>query len=417
MRSRDSVNDAQSISSRKSDVSVTAIDPDSARTTPLTPSFPTSSGSCFPVSFIPTDGYAEDDLDNPVHGWPQVAVLMAKTPDFASFSRFRDLNIKSLLYYQAELSRLRKKLHEAELEDARRGDTEASKYALRADKLMRSEAPNNEQWEIVKKIRIALKEYSESNLNTTLQGFTDKVALDDALLQYSQICALPEPEPHNMKSLRKWLRDKDAGGFCIGGNGEENTWGYLYETEEETGSLKWQFVKMIWALIWSQPTPSDDLDLVSTLPPRKIDGFSRWVASRFIPFWANYKKHKQNKRDNNSNANDEAKTQYDAHIVAPPQRSKPSKEFSEETLAKYSEKGILRFTSAVSTIVACLLPTIAITVLSQLHRTRDLLLTIAGFAIVFAVGLIFLTNGTASRIDIFTATAAYVVLHPAWKID
>jgi hypothetical protein len=255
---------------------------------------------------------------------------------------------------------------------------------------MRSEAPNNEQWEIVKLIRIALKEYN------------------DALLQYSQICALPEPEPHNMKSLRKWLRDKDAGGFCIGGNGEQNTWGYLYETEEETGSLKWQFLKMIWALIWSQPTPSDDLDLVSTLPPRKIDGFSRWVASRFVPFWANYKKHKQNRRDNNnSNASDEAKTQDDAHIVAPPQRPKPSKEFSKETLAKYSERGILRFTSAVSTIVACLLPTVAITVLSQLHGTRDLLLTIAGFAVIFAVGLIFLTNGTASRIDIFTATAAF----------
>jgi hypothetical protein len=36
------------------------------------------------------------------HGWPCLAELMFKHPGFESFQAFRDLRIKSLLYYQAE---------------------------------------------------------------------------------------------------------------------------------------------------------------------------------------------------------------------------------------------------------------------------------------------------------------------------
>lgn len=161
MRSRDTSNNAPSISSHRSELSATVIN------TPSTPGFLITPRNAVPTpfgsAFNSAAQNAEDDLDNPVQGWPQVAMLMAKTPDFASFSRFRDLNIKSLLYYQAELTRLRKKLHEEELEDARRGDAEASKYARRADMLINSEEPNDSQWELVKQIRVVLKEYSELN--------------------------------------------------------------------------------------------------------------------------------------------------------------------------------------------------------------------------------------------------------------
>lgn len=78
----------------------------------------------------------------------------------------------------------------------------------------------------------------------------------------------------------------------------------------------------------------------------------------------------------------------------------------QKTLETWSETSALRFTSGASTVVACVLPVVAITVLSQLQGTRDLLLCIAGFAVIFAVGLIFLTQGTSTRVEIFTATAA-----------
>lgn len=91
---------------------------------------------------------------------------------------------------------------------------------------------------------------------------------------------------------------------------------------------------------------------------------------------------------------------------APAKPEKKSRdELAKETVTKYSGDSIVRFTTSLTTVVACLLPTIAITVLSQVNGLRNLLLCLAGFATVFAAGLIFL--GTASRVEIFGATAAF----------
>ena len=51
------------------------------------------------------------------HGWPHLAHLMSDVPEFAAFSRFRELNVKNLLYYQAELNIVQEQLavHEEEL--------------------------------------------------------------------------------------------------------------------------------------------------------------------------------------------------------------------------------------------------------------------------------------------------------------
>lgn len=78
----------------------------------------------------------------------------------------------------------------------------------------------------------------------------------------------------------------------------------------------------------------------------------------------------------------------------------------EDTLESWGDKTALRVTSTISTVIACLLPVIAISILSQLHGLRNLLICLAGFAIFFALALIFLTQGTSSRTEIFAATAA-----------
>src|SRR5215469_14409631 len=93
-------------------------------------------------------------------GWPQLAEVMAKTPDFAAFPRFRDLNVKSLLYYQVELTELRKKLRIQEYEDSgKSGDT--GLFAQRADILVDKDNQESLQFTIIKDIRRVLKEYSE----------------------------------------------------------------------------------------------------------------------------------------------------------------------------------------------------------------------------------------------------------------
>jgi hypothetical protein len=67
-----------------------------------------------------------NDVNCPVYGWPALARIMDDVPRLQSFASFSDLTIKSLLYYQAELSYLRTQLHRAEWHDYRRPDTEIS---------------------------------------------------------------------------------------------------------------------------------------------------------------------------------------------------------------------------------------------------------------------------------------------------
>jgi hypothetical protein len=87
---------------------------------------------------------------------------MANTPDFAAFDRFRDLNIKNLLYYQTQLNSLGRKLHQQEYADYRNTDgdvaDERQLFARRLDVLM--EAKGSKQLELVTQIRRLLKEYS-----------------------------------------------------------------------------------------------------------------------------------------------------------------------------------------------------------------------------------------------------------------
>jgi len=76
------------------------------------------------------------------------------------------------------------------------------------------------------------------------------------------------------------------------------------------------------------------------------------------------------------------------------------------TINSYREGPMLRFTSFIATVVACLLPTVAIAVLAQLHTMGELLGIIAVFTAVFASGLMMLVDSGTSRVEIFTATAA-----------
>lgn len=107
-----------------------------------------------------TSSYSGDEGHIPEiipQGWPHLAHLMASTPEFAAFSRFRDLNIKSLLYYQCELNVLREKLNYKENVDLNNGND----YNVNAEKLITAD-PVPEQYKMILDIRALLKEYSES---------------------------------------------------------------------------------------------------------------------------------------------------------------------------------------------------------------------------------------------------------------
>lgn len=243
---------------------------------------------------------------------------------------------------------------------------------------------------------------------TLIRNYLTNIS-DEALLQYSQVSALPEPESCNMKTFRIWLRDQD-----IVGDGEQHTWGNLYKMEKDQGSLKRGFVKLLWRLIWSNPSSSNDLDLVAIRPSQNIDGFTRWVASDFFPYYNDFCEYMRTRRTRDVEA--ASRSAQNPEEEKPKEEEKPEDEEppapKTNTLSTYSQSGMLKFTSSVSTVVACLLPTVAIIVLAQVQGMRNLLLCLVGFAVIFSTGLIFLTSGTASRIEIFTATAALVSAMP-----
>jgi hypothetical protein len=146
---------------------ITISNPNSSPATPTSPDPPKNSFTSTKAE-LPEDWEdVQKDIRRPVPGWPKVALQMSDTPDFAAFSRFRTVNIKSLLYYQAEIIKLQKKLHIQEWEDHRLGDEDAQEYAKCADDLIDSaEDGDGVQWQLVKDLRVLLKEYSKSTIST-----------------------------------------------------------------------------------------------------------------------------------------------------------------------------------------------------------------------------------------------------------
>src|SRR5215469_5026652 len=106
---------------------------------------------------------------------------------------------------------------------------------------------------------------------------------DDALLQHANVSSLSDPDSCNVESLRTWLKRPTLGNYCVSGFGSE-AWGSLYQPEEEI-SLSQRFLLFLRSIFWAQNAPTKKLDLVTTRPPRKVDGFTSWIAKEWIPLY------------------------------------------------------------------------------------------------------------------------------------
>lgn len=143
---------------------------------PQAPLSPSSVSGTTQVSTSPTtsdclrckslDSDPKKDFNRPLHGWPELAKTIKQYPDFESFPTFRDLNIKSLLYYQCQLSKMRAELHELEWDDHRDSQcSEVRDFNSRADFLITSatypeEDVAREQIDLIERIRVVLEKYS-----------------------------------------------------------------------------------------------------------------------------------------------------------------------------------------------------------------------------------------------------------------
>lgn len=407
-----------------------------------------SSDQCETCKASPKDypENAKTDLQKPCHGWPQLVKAMVNYPCFECFQPFRDLNIKSLLYYQAELVQLREELHALEWEDHRKGE-DSSDLCANVKNLRKAEG--QEQLEKVKEIRNVLKDYNA------------------ALLQYSQVNELPQAETFNVTSFRKYIEGSADTKFTIRGPGKDS-WGRLFKTKSdlESKSLLRHFGILLRSTVWDGKSDEVQLDLVVPRKVKDMDSLTRWISSQGVPYWNRLqnayhtaedtaKKHgglrywyflliffgqtkkieqlpthtptalAEGKKSSLSNSSSsfsllkkwtsfrrkgsvgsnestevgEGEVQDIYHDALENQ--------SDPQIITYTMKRMVRFTNFFATIVACLLPIIAIVVLAKLHTMAKILGFIALFTAIFAVGIMWLTDSSTSRTDIFTATAAF----------
>lgn len=227
---------------------------------------------------------------------------------------------------------------------------------------------------------------------------------DAALIQFAQINALPQPDSFNIDSLREWITGLRMGGGKIKGSGK-CAWGNIEKDQQkEDKSLGWHLLRLIKSPFWA-PTPEEVCpDLVTPHPPEKIDGFTRWVANTWVPFWEFIGEWIRKKIP--QRIQDDIETALEAVKLKKSEEKTDQKSEPGPTLVTYSMSAMLRFTSLVATLVACLLPIVAITVLSKMHTNAMILGFIALFTALFALGLMGLTPPGTSRTEIFTATAA-----------
>lgn len=199
---------------------------------------------------------------------------------------------------------------------------------------------------------------------------------------------------------------RDIGNYPIEGPGDA-TWGDMKEAPVDPKPLFKQFLLLLRGLVWTpKAEKKNNLDLIVPRPGHKVDGLTLWVANEFVPFYQNLKEAVHNLATRRARDSLPPPNSWRGGQPTTSTSATSEKKVEPPTLNTYSEDSMLRFTSSVATVIACLLPTLAIAILAKLHSEGVLIGVIAAFTAVFAIGLMFLTDAATSRVEIFTATAA-----------
>ncbi|KAE9365191.1 hypothetical protein N431DRAFT_496331 [Stipitochalara longipes BDJ] len=271
----------------------------------------------------------------PIEGYPKLACHMGKYPENAIYRRFGSLNSRNLLYFQAELTHLERKLHRLEAADLASTEGNRSKYSKDWYWLNNSVFDEtSEQIETVLAIRDKLKDYN------------------DAVIQQSIVSRLPDPARRDLRSLQDWLERPNMGNLALIGK-DRDTWGA------------------------SDEPISPNMGLLAIHSGGENDAFSSWFAQRFIRWVHHILWHRMKKPDD-----------------------------VESGIVSYEDKVLQKFTLHITTIIASLLPIVAIIALYLIGPMNERLGLMALFTVVFTACLSVFTN--AKRGEIFIAASTWV---------
>ncbi len=150
-----------------------------------------------------------------------LASMMANHAEAAIFRRFDTLNIKNLLYMQAELVDLENQLHEIESEDKKSKAPNKVAFSSSVQALRRSASTrDNDQWMKYKEVQEKIHAYSMYYAIDLPEANEGK---DDALLQYGSLRKVAKPTLNDIEAVREWLK-MDIGGALFLKGIEYTTW-------------------------------------------------------------------------------------------------------------------------------------------------------------------------------------------------
>lgn len=144
-------------------------------------------------------------------GYGKVAELMSTHDEFAVLRSFRRLNMKNLLYLQAEIAHLEEELYELAGRDSL--DPELQFHGRDWWSLANGDDKSSrEHWHKVLQLRGKLDTYN------------------DAVLKQTQLARLDRPSRHELRFLRTWMERPRMGNFPLLGL-DRKTWDEEYEND------------------------------------------------------------------------------------------------------------------------------------------------------------------------------------------
>lgn len=177
----------------------------------------------------------------PESGYTALASFLSSFPDALALKRFRELQIKNLLYYQAELAHLEMELGELEQEDASLTTSVSQRASSRWTPSMAQETPppttdttrtlSSLYAEKMLQIRRTLRSYSKSLAAICHRHLT--CALDSAVEQYRRLDTIPCPQKSDLKAVCDWLDGMHKGAAFLSGDIED-----VWHVKLNTGELR-----------------------------------------------------------------------------------------------------------------------------------------------------------------------------------
>lgn len=291
---------------------------------------------------------SEQDLSNEPTppGYPQLAARMGKFPEAAIFRNFLALNTQNLLYLQAELVELERKLRHIQVRDEKGGPL---KKRLARDWYF-LEKDGGEQWELVREIRSKLAEFSEFLWPERKTMFL--TVQDKTLYHVSKVARMPAPSDWDLRDVQEYFGTAEMGPYAL--NGEDSC---------------------LWGHRDIPHSPEEDLVSLVSRPDKDHDAFSLWVMTTLLrKLWQ--MGCIRNRKDGSSDG----------------------------TLSVEDNK-LLRLTYIITSLLSSV---ILITSISVLYIVQPLKLRLGLIAALeMVLTLILATFTTAKRAEVFAITVAY----------